>query len=144
VQIVKINDRLGVSAQPNESDFPAIKAAGYASVINNRPEGEDAQQPGSSAEAEAARLAGLHYHHLPVKSDSISEQNVRSFQRLVDQGAGPTLAHCKSGTRSLTLWVLGETLDGRMREDEIVEFGRARGFDLTKADHWARRRKNDA
>jgi uncharacterized protein (TIGR01244 family) len=143
MQIVKISESLGVSAQPNASDFPAIKAAGYTSVINNRPDGEDTQQPGSSAEAEAARLAGLQYHHLPIKSDAVSEQDVCSFQRLIDQSGGPTLAHCKSGTRSLTLWVLGETLDGRMREEEIVEFGRSRGFDLTKAEHWLRRR-NDA
>ena len=144
MQIVKINDRLGVSAQPSGDDFRTIKAAGYASVINNRPDAEDAQQPGSSAEAEAARLNALQYHHLPVKSDSITEEDVRNFQRLVEQGARPTLAHCKSGTRSLTLWVLGETLDGRMREDEIVEFGRSRGFDLTKAEHWAQGRKDDA
>ncbi len=142
MKIVKISDRLGISTQPEESDFPAVKAAGYLSVINNRPDGEDAQQPGSSAEANAASLAGLQYNHLPVKLDSISERDVRSFQHLLDRGEGPTLAHCKSGTRSLTLWVLGEALDGRMRADEIVAFGGSRGFDLAKAEQWLRQRKD--
>jgi uncharacterized protein (TIGR01244 family) len=142
MKIVKIDHRLGISAQPEENDFPAIKATGYLSVINNRPDGEDAQQPGSSAEANTASLAGLQYNHLPVKLDSISERDVRGFQRMLDQGAGPTLAHCKSGTRSLTLWVLGEALDGRMRADEIAAFGSSRGFDLSKAEHWLRQRKD--
>jgi glyoxylase-like metal-dependent hydrolase (beta-lactamase superfamily II) len=52
---------------------------------------------------------------------------------------GPVYAHCKGGTRVLTLYVLGEVLDGRMRREEVEAFGKARGFDLSRAARWLAR-----
>ena len=47
------------------------------------------------------------------------------------------MGHCKSGTRSLTLWTLGEVLDGRMQASEILPFGERQGVDLKVAAKWA-------
>ncbi|KVK41025.1 beta-lactamase [Agrobacterium sp. LY4] len=56
------------------------------------------------------------------------------------EAEGPVFAHCKGGTRALTLHVLGEALDGRIERDDIEAFGKAHGFDLSGATRWLERR----
>ena len=57
----KINDDLSVSAQLLPEDMPAVAAAGFKMVLNNRPDGEAADQPSSNEMAVAAEAAGLAY-----------------------------------------------------------------------------------
>jgi uncharacterized protein (TIGR01244 family) len=136
MQPTRINDRLSVSKQPERTDFPALAGQGFKAVINNRPDGEDAAQPGSAAEQQAAEQVGMAYSHIPVSLDKITEGDVRHFQSALSAAPGPVVAHCKSGTRSLSLWIIGEVLDGRMRRAEVIPFGQAHGYDLKAADAW--------
>jgi uncharacterized protein (TIGR01244 family) len=136
MQPTKINDKLSVSKQPERADFPALARQGFKAVINNRPDGEDAAQPGSAAEQQAAERAGMGYTHIPVSLETITEGDVRHFQSALSAAPGPVFAHCKSGTRSLSLWIIGEVLDGRMRRAEVISFGQAHGYDLKAADAW--------
>jgi uncharacterized protein (TIGR01244 family) len=136
MQTVRINDKISVARQPEIEAFAELAADGFKAVINNRPDGEDAQQPGSAAEKQAAADAGLAYAHIPVTGATITEADIRAFQAALANTDGPVLAHCKGGTRSLTLWVLGEVLDGRIRADEVRAFGEQRGFDLRGAEAW--------
>ena len=46
---VRISDKLAVAGQPATKAFRQLKADGFTAVINNRPNGEDALQPGSAA-----------------------------------------------------------------------------------------------
>ncbi len=55
---------------------------------------------------------------------------------VVETAPAPVLAHCRGGTRSLTLHVLGEVLDGRMRWEDVLAYGADLGFDLTGASTW--------
>jgi uncharacterized protein (TIGR01244 family) len=137
---VRVNEKLAVSKQPELASFSKFAADGFKGIVNNRPDGEDAAQPGSAAEKAAADKAGLAYAHVPVTSAAITEADVRSFQKALAAVDGPVLAHCKGGTRSLTLWVLGEVLDGRMRADQVRAFGEQRGFDLRGAEAWLAQR----
>ena len=143
MQTVRINDKISGAKQPEVEAFTELAADGFKAVINNRPDGEDAQQPGSAAEKQAAATAGMAYAHIPVTGATITEADVRAFQAALADADGPVLAHCKGGTRSLTLWVLGEVLDGRMRADEIRAFGEQRGFDLRGAEAWLARHAAD-
>ena len=43
---VKIDDRLTVASQPNQETLSALAAGGFATIINNRPDGEEPGQPG--------------------------------------------------------------------------------------------------
>jgi len=141
VQPIKISDKLSVAAQPALEDIPAIAQAGFTMILNNRPDGEDAVQPSSAAEAAAASEAGLRYRDIPVAGPTITEEKVRSFQAALAEADGPVLAHCKSGTRSLTLWVLGEVMDGRMSADQVRSFGAERGIALSGALNWLSRHR---
>ena len=137
---VRISDKLAVAGQPAREAFRQLKTDGFTAVINNRPNGEDALQPGLAAEKSAAEDAGLGYSFIPVVGPQITEADVRAFQEAVDAAPGPVFAHCQSGTRSLTLYAIGEVLDGRMEPEDIGPFGQRFGFDLTMADRWLARR----
>lgn len=136
---VTINAKLSVSKQPALEDFAEFPGQGFTTVINNRPDNEDAAQPGSAAEEAASKTANLAYAHIPVTGPTITEDDVRRFQQAIAAAPGPVLAHCKGGTRSLTLWTIGEVLDGRMRAENIDAFGDALGFDLSTAGVWLSR-----
>ena len=136
MKLVPITGTFAVAGQPEPSDIAALGAGGTRLLINNRPDGEEPGQPGSAAEAGAAGTAGLAYCHLPVTGGSITQDDVRRFQEAIRGAGGPVVAHCRSGTRSLTLWVIGEVLDGRLPEGEVVAFGERHGFDLSGALRW--------
>lgn len=133
---IELTDTVSAAPQPTVADFDALAAAGFRTVINNRPDGEE---PGQISAAEGARLAaerGMSYHHLPVTSPTLTRDAVERFGKLLAAAEGSVLAHCRSGTRSTLLWVLSEVLAGRMTRAEIVPFGQARGLDLRSALDW--------
>jgi uncharacterized protein (TIGR01244 family) len=132
----RINDKIAIAGQLALEDFPGVAAAGFKAVVNNRPDGEEIGQPTSAEEASAATAAGLGYAHIPVTGGSIREQDVRELQRVLAQTDGPVLVHCRSGTRSLTLYAIGEVLDGRMDRNAVIPFGADIGIDLRGADAW--------
>jgi uncharacterized protein (TIGR01244 family) len=132
---IRINDKLSIMGQPALADFPSFAAEGFAAIVNNRPDREEAGQPGSVAEENAAREAKLAYTHIPV-GPSLSEADVRRFQAALAEAEGPVLAHCKGGARSLTLYVIGEVLDGRMKAGQLRAFGEAHGINLAGAQAW--------
>jgi uncharacterized protein (TIGR01244 family) len=41
------------------------------------------------------------------------------------------LAFCRSGTRSITTWSIGQAMSGAMSRGELVSLGRAAGYDLS-------------
>ncbi|RAX39794.1 bifunctional sulfur transferase/dioxygenase Blh [Rhizobium tropici] len=138
---VQINDRLTVSAQPDTAAFAGFAERGFVAVINARPEGEEQGQPGNAAEAAAARAAGLGYTFLPVTNSTITDADIEAFQKTLKDAKGPVLAHCKSGTRALALYAIGEVLDGRMKREDLVAFGKGHGFELTGAANWLARKE---
>lgn len=139
---IALRDGLSAAAQPIATDFAALAASGVTTVINNRPDGEE---PGQLSAAEGARVArehGMAYHHLPVTSATLTRDAVERFGALIAGANGPVLAHCRSGTRSTLLFVIGEVLAGRMQPDAVVPFGEARGLDLRAALDWLRRERS--
>ncbi len=59
MELKKINDRVSVSPQISVDDVEAIKAAGFKTIINNRPDGEAPDQPASAEIKAAAKAAGV-------------------------------------------------------------------------------------
>ncbi len=140
MKAVKINERLTVADQPMIAEFQSLSAQGFKTIINARPDGEETAQPGNAQERTAAQAAGMDYGFTPVTGPTITEADIRAFQKKMAEAEGPVFAHCKGGTRALTLHVLGEALDGRIERDAIEAFGNAHGFDLSGAIRWLDRR----
>ncbi|GLS43590.1 TIGR01244 family sulfur transferase [Methylobacterium brachythecii] len=136
MKITPVDEKLSVAHQPSEAEIAALGANGVALLINNRPDGEEAGQPGTQAEAAAAKAAGLAYLHIPVTGPSLSRADVDGFREAVLAAPGPVVAHCRSGTRSLTLWAIGEVLAGNLGREEVLDYGARLGIDLSGAARW--------
>lgn len=116
-----------VSGQVAPEELPDLAAAGFTMVINNRPDGEEAEQPSAEAIQAAAETAGLGYVHIPV-AQLTPEAVTRMAAALTD--AGKTLAFCRSGTRSTYLWALARSGQGH-DADALVQSAAEAGYDLT-------------
>lgn len=132
----QIAEKLYVAPQLTAADIRDAKAKGVVAIINNRPDGEEPGQPTAAENGAVAVAESLGYTHIPVVPGQIGEGQVRAFQKALAEANGPVLAHCKTGTRSATLYVIGEVLDGRMRKDEVIGFGQSAGLDLSGAVKW--------
>ena len=132
----RVTDKLSVRPQVTAGDIRMAKANGFAAIINNRPDDEEPGQPSAADNRAVAAAEGLGYTHIPVVPGQISETQILEFQDALSKTEGPVLAHCKTGIRSATLYVLGEVLDGRMRKDDVAPLGTRLGLDLTGAVTW--------
>lgn len=128
----RVTDDLSVSPQIALDDLARAKAEGFKLVINNRPDGEDPSQPTSAEVEAAARALGLDYVHIPVRGGPTPDQ-VEANHLAIEQADGPVLAFCRSGTRSIVTWSLGEFQADARTRDELVELGAQAGYDLSGA-----------
>ncbi len=124
-----LNDRVAVSPQIAPDDLPAIAAAGYVAVINNRPDGEEPGQPSGEAIRAAAEAAGLRYTAIPVDQTGISHPQLDAMVAALAAADGPVLAYCRSGTRSCNLWALAAAKAGR-DPTLLVAQAEGAGYDL--------------
>jgi uncharacterized protein (TIGR01244 family) len=132
---VAVTQKLAVAPQPKLLDFQELKRQGFTTVVNNRPDGEDPNQLGSAAEAEAARAAGLGYVHIPVTATGMTEDDARRLKEAIEQAPGPVVAHCRSGARSFYLWVLSGDLDSHT-DAELLAKAAELGVDTNAARTW--------
>lgn len=124
----QVTETFAVAPQIAVADLAEAARRGFALVINNRPDGEAPDQPPSAEMAEAAKAAGLAYKHIPVRGMASPDQ-VAEMAEAVSEAGGPVLAFCRSGTRSITTWALGEAAKGRDRA-ELARLAAAAGYDL--------------
>ena len=129
MELKRINDDVSVAPQISPDDMPAIKAAGFATIINNRPDGESPDQPTSATMQAAAEAAGLTYHYIPLGREGVSPEMIDEERDVLEGSDGPVLAFCRSGTRSTTLWAL--TQAGKMPAQEIVAQAAHAGYEMS-------------
>ncbi|ATJ91157.1 TIGR01244 family sulfur transferase [Acetobacter tropicalis] len=96
-----------VAPQISTSDIPAIKDAGFKTVICTRPDGEEPGQPSAETIGEAARAAGLAFISIPVAAGHApSSDAVIEMQEALNTLPGPVFSYCRSGNRAGQLWTL--------------------------------------
>ncbi|SIO14307.1 bifunctional protein tyrosine phosphatase family protein/NAD(P)/FAD-dependent oxidoreductase [Vannielia litorea] len=128
MDIRKITGTFAVSPQILPAEVPEIAAAGYRSIICNRPDAEGADQPGHEELAAAAKKAGLKFRHLPVTPGMVSDETAAQFGEALAELPAPTLAFCRTGTRSATLWSLSQAKTRPL--PEILAATKAAGYDM--------------
>lgn len=100
-----------VAPQLQPEAMAELARAGFRSVVNNRPDFEDAAGQPTSAQIEAAaRAAGLEYHHLPVSGAYQSPEQIAAFAALAAELPRPMLMFCRSGARSTRLYQAAQAL----------------------------------
>ncbi|HKR42689.1 MAG TPA: sulfur transferase domain-containing protein, partial [Paraburkholderia sp.] len=84
MQITQHDARFASADQITPDDLAAIQAAGYCSIIGNRPDGEGGDsQPTSQALRAAASQLGLQFAYLPVKPGQITAEDAARFAQLL-------------------------------------------------------------
>lgn len=126
----RLDDRLSVAPQIAVADIAAIAEAGFTALIGNRPDGEAEDQPATAALAAEARRHGLSFVHQPVVGSAIGAADVDAFDAALAQAPGRVLAFCRSGTRSATLWALGQAR--RRAVDDVLADAQRAGYDLSE------------
>ena len=130
MKINKVDDTFSATGQITAADIPAIKAAGFSSIICNRPDGEGADQTDFPAIAAAGKAEGLEAVYIPLGKDKSPAGEVQAFAKALSDLPSPILGYCRSGMRSTTLWSLAKS--GTMPDAEILSAAKGAGYDLSK------------
>ncbi len=127
--IRSVTSDFAVAPQLQPVDLAEAAHRGFKLVINNRPDGEAPGQPTSAQIQQAAEAAGLAYAYIPVQGGPTPDQ-IKAVRAAVDGASGPVLAFCRSGTRSIVTWSLGQA-EGGGRNQDLIDLGREAGYDLS-------------
>ena len=128
MDIKQLSEQLSVSAQVTASDLSAVAAAGFNSLICNRPDGEGADQPSFTEIEQQAKAVGLQAAYLPADSGKVTDEQGAAFGKLLGELPGPVLAYCRTGTRSATMWALAQAPHADAAA--LLQVTAAAGFDL--------------
>ncbi|MGH8801527.1 MAG: TIGR01244 family sulfur transferase [Casimicrobiaceae bacterium] len=100
-----LDTEFATAAQIAPEDVAAIAAAGFRSIVNNRPDHEGGPaQPTSEAIEREAKSSGLEYAHLPVGSAVQTPAEAEAMEGLLERLPKPVLGFCRSGTRTAHLY----------------------------------------
>ena len=126
--IIPLDQHFAVAPQITPADVTDIARAGYKGIINNRPEGEEPDQPEGDAIRRVAETLGLRYAEIPVTHAGFAHPQLDAMTAAMADG--PVLAFCRSGTRSCMLWALASAKAGA-EPAELFKKAAAAGYDLT-------------
>ena len=100
-----LTPEFATAGQIGPDDVAQAAAAGFRSVINNRPDFEGGpSQPTSQTIEHAAKAAGLEYAFLPVQSGYQTPEEIAKMRELLDHLPKPVLGYCRSGARTTNLF----------------------------------------
>lgn len=118
-----------VSPQIDPSDLPAIKAAGYTTVIDNRPDGEIPDSLNADRMRMAAEALGMTFVVNPVTPGQFTDKVIDTQAAAVAAATGPVFAYCASGNRCSCVWALMNA--GKTPLDELLGTPAKFGYNLT-------------
>jgi len=129
MSIASLSPLFSVSPQIGVKDIAGIAASGFRAIVNNRPDDEAPEQPASALLAAEAKRLRLAYAHIPIVPGQMSDAQVREFADFLAAANGPVLAFCRTGTRSASLWALGQA--AQLTAGEILTTAARAGYDLS-------------
>jgi len=124
-----LTDDVLASPQITVADVARAKTQGVTLIVNNRPEGESADQTSGEEIAKAAQAAGINYVAIPVTHAGFSLPQIDALSSALAANRGKTLAYCRSGTRSTLLWALARAKAGDA-PDAIAAAAAQAGYDV--------------
>ncbi|QIE41850.1 TIGR01244 family phosphatase [Rhodobacteraceae bacterium SC52] len=127
MDIRQLSPDYAVSPQIDPTDAGEIAAAGYTTVICNRP---DAEIPGNlqaDVMRTAVEQAGLTFVVNPVVPGGMGPATLDAQAQAISAATGPVLAYCASGNRSAIVWSLLNA--GTIGVDGVLAATRAAGYD---------------
>lgn len=128
MDIRRLTETYAVSPQIMPEDVVAIAAAGFTTIIDNRPDGEIPPEVQTEAMRKATEAAGLAFIANPVIGGAITLDNVRAQGAAIAGAKGPVFAYCASGNRSSIVWALSQS--GKRPTDDLIGTAARFGYNL--------------
>ena len=129
-----LSDTVYVAGQILPEDVAELADCGVTTIVNNRPDGEEPDQPPGAEIEAAAGAAGLGYAHIPIDGE-FSEAKIAAMGDALAGAKGNVLIFCKSGTRSAYLWALARARQGADVDEMIFNAAQA-GYNLRPLLPW--------
>ncbi len=129
----KLDENIFVSPQITIDQVANAQNMGITMIINNRPDGESADQTEGDAIKRAAMKAEIDYISIPITHAGFSAPQVDAMIEALQNNEakdGTILAYCRSGTRSTFLWSLAKAKMGETPA-EIARLAGNAGYDTT-------------
>ncbi|MBL4616181.1 MAG: hypothetical protein JKY46_00660 [Robiginitomaculum sp.] len=141
-QPIEITPYFSVATQVFPEHLSVIRKMEFGRILNVRPDNEedcDEQLPGFLLEPLVIET-GLQYSHIPVISGAdFPEIAIRAMAHLLSAKPQKTLAFCLTGIRSLRLWALASALAGQSEPEQIQQYAKNAGFELSQFSHHLQR-----
>ncbi len=128
MEIRRLTPTYAVSPQIAPEDVAALRDAGFATVICNRPDAEIPQHLHAAEMRRLVEAAGMTFVENPVISGGLTPQNVAAQAAAIAVATGPVFAYCASGNRSSVVWALSQA--GSRSADELIGAGARFGYQL--------------
>ena len=132
MELFELTGDLMLAGQIGPDTLPLLAEQGIRGIVCNRFDGEEPGQPDFPSVERAAATRGIKAVYLPVLQppQPISDAEAFAFGDLLETLPKPTLAYCRTGSRSVILWGLSEAR--RRPFKEIVLAAMGAGYDLTR------------
>ena len=130
MEIRALTPTYAVSPQIEPGDLPAIKAAGYTTVIDNRPDGEIAEDLHAAAMKKAAEALGLTFVINPVFPGQFTPELIATQAAAIEASKGPVFAYCASGNRCSIVWAMMNA--GKLPVDDLIATPARFGYNVSQ------------
>jgi sulfide:quinone oxidoreductase len=132
MNFAKLDDELSVAPQITPQDVSEIAELGYKTIICNRPDYEQADQPEFKAIEAAARENNIDIIYQPIVGGKLGLKDAEEFLNILNNAQKPVFAYCRTGTRCITMWSLAQREQGR-DINEIAVKAASHGYDVSGA-----------
>lgn len=92
------------SAQISVQQVALVAQKGFKTVINNRPDNEESNQPTSAEIQQACEQAGLAYTAIQFSGGELTQAQVDEFAEFFNNAQQPVFLFCRSGNRSNVIY----------------------------------------
>ncbi len=106
-----MSHEVSFTGQITPDQVPMIAENGFKTIINNRPDGEEPNQPTSAEIEAAAKEAGLAYKEISFSGNDLTQQHVEAFADFFNQAEQPMLIFCRTGNRSNGIYEAAKQMD---------------------------------
>ena len=128
MEIRALTPGYAVSPQIGLADLAALKAAGFTTVIDNRPDREIPATLQTTAMRAATEAAGMTFVANPLIPGNITAENIAIQAAAAGGSTGPVLAYCASGNRSSQIWAMMNA--GKQPTDDLIGIPARFGYQL--------------
>lgn len=124
----QLEENLRTCGQLTADQIRELAAQGVKTLIFNRPDQEEADQPSTLELQKLAESLGMQWVHQPVISGQVTDEQGVEFGRIYAAAAKPVVAFCRTGARCGCLWALSRK-DQQSGQELVTQLQQA-GFDM--------------